>query len=249
MPDGQFRQHRDEIREKLTGLFILKKPQMVFSPSLFDSHPDHIETAIACIELVERFPSIKIVFYEVYNPIRFNTLIDISKVVETKKEALTKYHFSMLKKEDIFISSILSLNKFRSLFTIKDSYYEAFWIHNTIRGLPDIINWFTYSISPPSPEDRLLSAIRVADSLVYQMRTAEGEVKEKDSVIRHLTYDLNKKEEIASDLQNQIHLMEESIFWKFARKFHSIKDRLLPEKSLRRLLYERIIFVLKNRLF
>ena len=223
VPDGQFRHHRNEIREKLSELFMLKKPQVVFSPSPFDVHPDHTETALACIELAERFPSIKLVFYEVYNPIRFNTLIDIGKVVETKKEALAKYHYSMLEKEDIFTSAVLSLNRFRSLFTLRDSYYEAFWVLNTSQGLSDIIDWFTCSISPPSPEDRLLSTIRVADSLVYQMRTAEGEVKERDGLIERLTSDLHKKEETISDLQNQIKLMEESVFRKIARKFHSIK--------------------------
>jgi len=249
IPDGKFKEHRDEIKKKISEIFLLKEPQIVFSPSPLDLHPDHRETAMGCIELVEKFPSTKIAFYEIYNPIRFNTLIDISKVVETKKEALTKYHYSMLKKEDIFISSVLSLNRFRSLFTLKNSYYEAFWMPNAIQDIEDVISWFTCGITHSSPEDRLLGTIRVVDSLLHHMREVEEELKGKGGLIDDLTSKLNEKEEIIYGLQNQIRLIEASVFWKFARRFHRKKDRLLPEESLRRLLYERIICVLKNRLF
>lgn len=141
---------------------------------------------MGCIELVEKFPSIKIAFYEIYNPIRFNTLIDISKGIDTKKEALSKYHYGMLKKKDIFITSILSLNRFRSLFTLKDSYYEAFWIPDTIPNPLDIIDWFTHSLFP-QPEDKLLRNLKVLNSTVYQIKIAEDKLKERDEVIWNLS--------------------------------------------------------------
>ncbi|MBI5675724.1 MAG: PIG-L family deacetylase [Nitrospirae bacterium] len=246
VPDGQFQQHKDEIRGKLSELFILKKPQMVFSPPLFDLHSDHRETAIVCIELIERFPSVKIAFYEVYNPIRFNTLIDIGKVVETKKDALAKYHYSMLKKEDIFISSVLSLNRFRSFFTLRDSFYEAFWLSEAIPNISDMTEWFTYSVSTPSSEDRLLSSIRAADSLLYLMRIAEGKSKENSSLVDRLTSEMSRKDEAIFELHKQIHLMETTIFWRLARKFHKMKDKMLPEDTQRRLLYDKIVCALKN---
>lgn len=244
LPDGQFQRHRDEIKKRLSELFMLKKPQMVFSPSPFDLHSDHRETAMACIELIEEFPAIRIAFYEVYSPVRFNTLIDIGRVIELKREAIGKYHYSLLKKSGLFISSSLSLNKFRSFFTLRDSFYEAFWIPEAVQDIAGITEWFTYNAALPSPEERLLSRIKAADALLYCIREYEREMEaEKD----RMTYEARRNDEVISELRGQIVLMERSIFWRLAARFHGIKDRALPEGSQRRALYEKIINALRDR--
>lgn len=228
IPDGKFKEYRARIKEKLTELYIAKKPQMVFSPSPVDLHEDHIETALACIKLAERFPLIRIAFYEVYSPIRFNTLIDIGKVVEIKKTALSKYHYSMLKMNGVFISSVLSLNRFRSLFTLRESYYEAFWIPEAIRDMGDIAFWFTGSVTPPSPEEGLLSNLRVSDSLIQQVRILESESKEKDNLVRSLTFDLIRKDEKIADLREKLHRIESSPFWRFMKIYLKMIEKKRP---------------------
>ncbi|MEK6571859.1 MAG: hypothetical protein AABZ61_10850, partial [Bacteroidota bacterium] len=112
---------------------------------------------------------------------------------------------------NIFTSSVLSLNRFRSFFTLRDSFYEAFWLPEAIPNIADMNEWFTYSVSPLSPEDRLLSTIRTADSLLYLMRIAEGELKEKSDLVDRLTSEMNRKDEVISELHKQIHIMGISI--------------------------------------
>lgn len=166
---------------------------------------------MACIELLEKLPFVRIAFYEIYNPVRFNTLIDIGKEIGKKKEALARYHHSMLAKEDIFIASITSLNRFRSLFALRESYYEAFWITDAVTGIAEIMNLLTYSVSPPPSEDRLLSAIRVSDSLVHEYKKAERALADKVETIRQLSLELRDKEETIVSLRENIRIIETSL--------------------------------------
>jgi uncharacterized coiled-coil protein SlyX len=247
LPDGRFRENRTLLTEKLSEIFLMKNPQLVFSPSPFEAHPDHRETAMACIESSKAFAALKIAFYEVYNPIRFNTLIDISQRVETKKAALKKYHYSMLKKGDVFAASAISLNRFRSLFTLLDSYYEAFWIPDTVPGISELSDWCTYGASYPLPEDNLLDTIRIADSLISRVRRIENEAGEKDSVISGLKAEVTRQKETIARLDEQVRLIEKSLFWRLAEKFHKTRDVAIPPGTGIRTLYERIISSLKNR--
>ncbi len=194
IPDGEFQQNKEEIKEKLTKLYRDKNPDIVFSPSPTDIHPDHEAAANVCIELSREFPAVKTAFYEIYNQNRFNTLIDIGRVIDIKKEALGKYHYSMLKKEDVFISSCLSLNRAKAIFTLNDSYYEAFRICDN-----------PADISPLPPEDRLLNSLKTADLLIHRLRVFESEIKEKDEEIQKLS--------------SKIKEIQGSLFRKIFRKF------------------------------
>jgi hypothetical protein len=215
---------------------------MVFVPSPFDIHPDHETTAQVCIELSEHFPSVRIAFYEVYNPGRFNTLIDIGRVADVKKEALRKYHYSLLKKDDIFISSALSLNRARSVFPMRDSWYEAFWItENPGEGIPLL------------PEDRLLTALRSGDTLIHHIRSIEGEVAVKEEElqkqerqIQDLARQLCNRGKNADELREKLALIEESLFWRIAGKFYRFRDTLLPPGTKGRDFYNRIVSVIKR---
>lgn len=248
IPDGKFPEHGDSIRSKLSALFSNQRPEIVFVPAPVDPHPDHRETALACMEVSRGFPFIKLAFYEVYNPVRFNVLVDIGPVIETKKRALMHYHFSMLKKEDIFIASNLGLNKSRSLFTLRDSYYEAFWIPGTVTDLSGIVSWFTCDISPPSPEDRLLSSLRAADSLLHEFEAAEGELKEKTEIIQSLSLKLDEKERMIMYLEKRLRLIDTSLSWKLIERFRKIKNGLLPEGTQRKGLYEKVIKTCKKHM-
>jgi LmbE family N-acetylglucosaminyl deacetylase len=247
IPDGKFAENRDSIRSKFSGLFADRQPQVVFLPSPVDLHPDHVETALACLEVSREFPSLKLAFYEVYTPIRFNILVDIGPVIETKRRALMGYHFSMLKKEDTFAASNLGLNKSRSLFTLRDSYYEAFWIPPGPLTLTDVVRWFSNELWLPSPEDRLLDNLRAADALIAEMRLIEDRVSENEKVAGKLTMDLRLKEQTIAALRDHIHLLESGFFQKLAVKYYNVRNSLFPEGTSRKLLYNKVVGVLKDR--
>ena len=239
IPDGNFSDHRDSIRKKFSDLFDDQRPQLVFVPSPVDLHPDHRETAFACMELSLKYPTLRIAFYEIYNPARFNVLVDIGPVIEIKKKALLHYHHSMLKQEETFIASNFGLNKSRSLFTLRDSYYEAFWIPASAPTTADVVRWFTNDLQFPSPEDRLLNNLRVADALVHEVRMLEEKDAEREKRTEQLESDLRQKEEIIASLRDHFLLMESGLLPRLARRYYRLRDTLLPEGTSRRRLYDR----------
>jgi LmbE family N-acetylglucosaminyl deacetylase/uncharacterized coiled-coil protein SlyX len=247
IPDGKFSEHGNSIRSKLSDLFTDQRPQIVFVPTPVDLHPDHRETALACIEVSREFPFLQLAFYEIYNPIRFNVLVDIGAVIETKKQALMRYHYSMLKKEETFIASNLALNRSRSLFTLRDSYYEAFWIPVAAPKLTEMVRWFTNDLQVPSPEDRLLDNLRFADALVHEIRSLEEKISEKEGSIEQLASDLRQKEEIIASLRGHVRLLETGLFQRLAKKYYRVRDAFFPEGTSRKRLYERVVGTLKNR--
>ncbi len=247
LPDGNFPEHAGTLRSHLTELFTKQKPQIVFVPSPVDIHPDHRETALACIEVSRKFPGLRLAFYEIYNPIRFNVLIDIGPVIETKKKALMRYHYSMLKKEDIFVASNLGLNKSRSLFTLQDSYYEAFWMPASLPTTADVTKWFSNGLKTPAPEDRLLDKLRAADAMVHEIRVIEEKLHEKEKAAEELTADLIQKEETIAALRRDIEIIESGLFQRIAGRYYKVRNLLLPEGTFRKRLYERVIRSIKER--
>jgi LmbE family N-acetylglucosaminyl deacetylase len=248
LPDGKFSEHGDSIRSQLSGLFADHKPQIVFVPAPVDIHPDHRETALSCIEASRGFPGLRLAFYEIYNPVRFNVLVDIGPVIEKKKQALMRYHYSMLKKEETFVASNLGLNRSRSLFTLRDSYYEAFWMPAAPPTLADVIKWFSNDLQMPSPEDRLLDNLRAADSLVHEMRLCEEKVREKEKTAEELTIDLRQKEETIAVLRDHVRLLETGLFQRLAKKCYGVRDTFFPKGTSRKRFYERVIGKIKDRL-
>ncbi len=219
LPDGRFEENSAQIQKKISEICSRKAPELIFAPSPVDSHPDHRETAKACIELTRTFPSLKIAFYEVYNPIRFNTLINIAGKLETKKKALSRYHYSLLKKEGVFISAVLSLNRFRSFFTLEDSYYEAFFIAEAPPTLSGILNWTAFRLQPQSPEEGLLDTLRLGDALIKELRNCEREVSALREKTLVMQTSIDEKSLLVSSLEKKITSVEKNLFRKIAKYF------------------------------
>jgi LmbE family N-acetylglucosaminyl deacetylase len=127
-PDGEVTHYSEEIYERLYKIIEKEKPDIVFSPSEIDFHSDHIATAKIALRLFNSSRSFRLAFYEIYATIQFSHLIDITDIVEGKKQIISLYTTSLYENPDVYIHAILGLNAQRSIFTKKKSYYEAFSI-------------------------------------------------------------------------------------------------------------------------
>ncbi len=147
LPDGGLANCVDVAYEKLQQLIRQKEPDIVFSPSLIDYHPDHIATARVIVKVLDSLRSFRVAFYEVYSTVRFTDLVDISEVVEEKRRAISSYETSLYGIPKVFVRAALGLNAHRALFFQNSSLYEAFWIVK--EGLNDkqLIDWLTYGFS------------------------------------------------------------------------------------------------------
>ncbi len=146
IPDGEVRQNEILLYQKLFEIIDSTKPDMIFSPSPLDYHHDHIATARVCLKLHKELCTFKLAFYEVYSTIRFSHLIDISSVVERKKELIMNYHLSLYGKPGVYVHASFGLNAQRSIFTQNKGYYEAFYIIEKPIADDELLEWFTYGL-------------------------------------------------------------------------------------------------------
>lgn len=88
---------------------------LVYAPSPWELHPDHVVTAMAAVEALRRWQhsACTLRLYEVSAPLRPNTLLDISSVWGTKQQAMAAFASQEAKLP--YASFITALNRFRAL--------------------------------------------------------------------------------------------------------------------------------------
>lgn len=110
------RQLTSEIPKAQTMLLALLqeyKPQRIYVPSLLEFHPDHRAAAQLLITILHHIPdNLEVAFYEINQPLCVNTLVDITRVLKTKKAAIEVYKTQLA--EQNYDDYVLALNRFRA---------------------------------------------------------------------------------------------------------------------------------------
>lgn len=128
--DGRLEANRISIKAA-SSLLKEIKPDIVYLPSFLDNHPDHRTSGEIFYRSVlqlekddyDRWPLV--LMYEQWTPLFPNRLIDISDMIETKKQAVLA-HQSQLKSR-AYDQAILALNKYRAEMNGIKGYAEAFF--------------------------------------------------------------------------------------------------------------------------
>jgi LmbE family N-acetylglucosaminyl deacetylase len=117
------------LREQLMAF----KPDLILVPSPIEIHPDHLALSRAFCELIQRDESLfadlattRVAFYEVSQPLRPNTLVDISDVAELKFQAIAA-HASQTSIRD-YAAYARGLNAYRALtLPAETRFAEGYW--------------------------------------------------------------------------------------------------------------------------
>lgn len=116
--------HR-EVLDMLSALISGYKPEIVYLPSLFDRHNDHLAINHCLSGLYEKYSyDFTVYAYEVWTTLTPNIIVDISDTIEKKKEALTKYKSQLSSKN--WLDAAISLNRYRGVVSGAGEYAEGF---------------------------------------------------------------------------------------------------------------------------
>jgi len=111
MPDRGLR-YGEALVQRIHDALRMLNASVVYSPSLWENHPDHRAIAMASMEAVRRSSHCQLMFYEVGAPLRPNLLIDITPVLDRKRAAMACFPSQLaLQRYDRHIEA---LNVFRS---------------------------------------------------------------------------------------------------------------------------------------
>jgi len=119
-----------EIVSKVRRIIEDKKPVYIYLPALTDNHRDHWATNRILYAVLKSLPpqfvqGVVIRGYEVWSTLIADCFVDISSVVEIKKQAIEA--FPSQTKADDYAGAVIALNRYRSLRALHGrGYAEAF---------------------------------------------------------------------------------------------------------------------------
>jgi LmbE family N-acetylglucosaminyl deacetylase len=113
------------LADRLQSIIKDSGPDIVYLPSLFDRHNDHLAVNHLLSELHNKNRyRFTVCAYEVWTTLVPNLIIDIADTVARKKEALSKYK-SQLASND-WVEAATSLNRYRGITSGAGAYAEGF---------------------------------------------------------------------------------------------------------------------------
>ena len=120
--------YSDELAQRLADKIAQCEADLVYAPSPWEIHPDHRQAQMLALEAVRRSATnVRLAFYEVGVPLRPNTLLDITTVMEIKLAAMRCFA-SQLRRQS-YTDHIQALNRFRTYTLPKEVLAaEAFWL-------------------------------------------------------------------------------------------------------------------------
>ena len=126
-PDGSFR-NSPAFESKVHTLLQQFKPDWLFLPSMLDYHCDHVAIGQAVLSCWQRWEGPGRAFvYEIWSPLPATRVVDISSVIELKKQAISRYVLPLSHCD--YLAASIGLAGYRGLYLPgkqSSNYAEAF---------------------------------------------------------------------------------------------------------------------------
>lgn len=111
LPDGGLSSRVDSLRASLDALLDECRPDAVLLPSFLDAHADHRAVNVA-LTRARLDPAVEIWGGEAWTPVPATRLVDVTDVIEQKRQALACHTTAG---EAFDLEAMLSLNRYRSV--------------------------------------------------------------------------------------------------------------------------------------
>jgi len=268
-PDGELRGSSEKIGRDISRIIESFKPEILLSPSPIDHHDDHIAVSKVAEWVVRRNGNIRLGFFQVYGTLRFNSLVDITDVIDVKERAILRYHSSLFCDPELFAEAEKGINRFWSFYVQKKGYYEVFFIVPDPAGPmgSEIIDWLTYDEKREDPAEIFLSQLKAVDELLLESEKSQERIASIESERERLKTEADRREKIIAgmkvkidamtdllnmtalhldDAHRRIEMIEKSIFWRLAMKFYRVRDLLMPAGTMRRRYYDALLYRFKS---
>lgn len=238
-PDTALNKYHDEIKRRIGDVIRTYDPDIVFSPSPMDGHDDHVAVSKIAISLLKELSSFKVAFYEVYSPIRYNCIIDITDTMDIKERAILCYHYGLLEKPEQMLNAISGLNAYRSFAFLKKGFFEAFCVVTANEGEDEMINWLTYGLSKEASSYRFLSGFKKADQLLTEYQNSLKKINELNELLR-------EKDRKVGLSGSKYGTAGDRDMPGIAHAFYKIRDIFFPHNTRRRRLYDTVVKKIKQ---
>jgi LmbE family N-acetylglucosaminyl deacetylase/glycosyltransferase involved in cell wall biosynthesis len=154
--DRELAANVDRLSEEIGRLIREFRPDLVFSPSPVEIHPDHRALAEVVYGRLagsrpedpdhDVFRFLRLAFYEISHPLLPNTLVDIAAVADAKAAALRAYASQLAVRD--YVGALGGLNAYRRLTLDGEGPVEAFRVLDYAEASTRSLEEFRRSIGP-----------------------------------------------------------------------------------------------------
>lgn len=243
LPDGQVSAHGPELARRLTQEVTDFRPQVVYAPFPLDVHPDHTATAGAALRVLEDPGGFQLAFYEIYQPIRFSMVVDISDVVTQKRRAILAHETGLLGAQEIIADAVEGLGRYRSFHNRIQRVYEAFWVVDKAPTEQEILAWSTYEFAIPRAADIFVERLKEVDRLTRESAQALEAAQARN---RALEAERTELESLLAATSSELRGVLNSAPWRLVGGFARWRDRLAPAGTARRRVYSGVTRRIKS---
>jgi N-acetylglucosamine malate deacetylase 1 len=170
LPDGHLAQHQTTIAHALRDRIATFQPELVLAPSPIDGHVDHTTVGHVILGLFRQMPGWRLAFYEVFAPLRFNWLVEITEVLEQKERAVRCYQRSLFGQPGLFWEAFRALNLVKSAVVHRHGFFEALWLLEAPPSDQEVLAWATYGFQPHDGEHSTLWSVKGIDELLFALQ-------------------------------------------------------------------------------
>ncbi len=182
--DRALKTHSRELADRIGELLVSIQPDLILVPSPIEIHPDHLALAQTFCELIQTHDELfaalavaTVAFYEVSQPFRPNTIVDISDAAVVKWNAIDA-HSSQTAVRD-YAAYARGLNAYRSMtLPAPARYAEGYW---TI-ALPKLRTMSFTQLRDAVAEPPRIDVIREATPVSVIVRTKDRPALLRDAV-------------------------------------------------------------------
>ena len=165
--------YNEEVVQRVCALLAAQDTQWLYAPSPHELHPDHRHLSLVALEVLRRHAGqLHLAFYEISAALTPNRLLDISEVLERKRQAIQCFSSQLARQN--YAAQVEALNRYRT-YTLPPEVQaaEAYWV---LEGYPLLQQpqppyWGMFAQWPP--QALTLSAAPLVSVIVRTLGRAE----------------------------------------------------------------------------
>ena len=260
LPDGKLKDNIESIVEILNDFFDKLQPYTIFVPSPVEYHPDHRATFAAfSLWAKQANPDYNrlMAVYSISRQFDANYLVCIDDVVSLKVKAIRSYRSQEPLKR--YIRTALSINAASAyglekcklaeplvLLPVPEHFRVAHHLLKTDKEqeLEEYIDKLKVEIwsekqKASQREKELTQTIdRLSRTLDQEKKHREELEKSREELAARLTSELLEKDKEIEHLHQELEFIKNTLWFRIANRYFDLKNRMLPEGTLRRRVYD-----------
>lgn len=248
--DGELFDNESQISQRVLELLQALNPDLVFAPSIWEMHRDHVCVAQSVLDAISQYDGVAdLLMYEVGVALQPNTLIDVTDQYDLKQKAMSVFESQLAaQRYDVHISG---LNQFRTYtLSMEVTHAEAFYRlkHADIEQKIVDKEYSRFTAVLQSASTQLTEASNYSEELALLLKAQREEsdrlnaetirlTEERDAASAELL--LNKQrlvllEEQLSEANTLVLSYQNAIFWKVTKPLRRVVEWARGQRSIKR---------------